>query len=71
MITQSHHTGRLTGTGQRWVNELSEFNFLIHYGPGKQNVIADSLSRPSANTSVECVEACTKLISSDQVKGQY
>ena len=61
-------TGRLSATGQRWVNELAKFNFWIHHGPGKQNVIADTLSRPSTNTYAECMEAYTKLISSGQVK---
>ena len=33
-------TGRLTATGQRWVNELAEFSFSLHYKPNKQNIIA-------------------------------
>ena len=32
-------------TGQRWVNELSNFNFSIHYKLGIENIVADSLSR--------------------------
>ena len=60
--------GRLSATGQKWVNELTEFNFSIHNSPGKQNIIADTLSRPSTNTYVEYMKACTKLISSDQAK---
>ena len=28
---------------QRWVNELSNFNFRIHYKTGIENVAADSL----------------------------
>ena len=54
------------------MNELVEFIFQIHYSlaysPRKQNFIADTLRRTSANTYVESMEACTKLISSDQVK---
>ena len=61
-------TGRLSGTGQGWINKLTEFNFSIHYSLGKRNVIAYILSRPSANTFVECMKACTKVILSDQVK---
>ena len=61
-------TSRLSATGQRWVNELVEFSFSIHYSPRKQNVIANTFSRPSANTYVECMEACTKLVSADQVR---
>ena len=29
---------------QRWVNQLAEFTFSIPYKPGKQYVIADTLS---------------------------
>jgi hypothetical protein len=29
----------------RWVNELADFNFAIHYKPGKSNIDADYLSR--------------------------
>ena len=61
-ITYITTTCRLGATGQRWINELAEFNISIHYSPGKQNAIADTLSRPSASTYVECMEVCTKLI---------
>ena len=30
--------------GQRWVNEVSNFNFSIHYKPGIENVVGYSLS---------------------------
>lgn len=36
---------KLNATGQRWVNELANFQFSIHYKPGVQNVVADTLSR--------------------------
>ena len=58
----------LSPTGQRSVKELAEFNLPIHYNSEKQNVIADRFRRPSVNTYVECMEACKKLISSDQNK---
>ena len=35
---------KVNATGQRWVNELSNFNFSIHYKPGIENVVADSLT---------------------------
>ena len=46
-------TGKLNATGQRWVNQLSDFNFSIHYKPGVENVVADTLSRApiSLNTA--------------------
>ena len=34
-VTYINNTGKLSATGQRWVNELAEFNFSIHYRPGK------------------------------------
>ena len=36
---------KVNTTGQRWINELANFNFSIHYKPGVQNVVADALSR--------------------------
>ena len=36
---------KVNATGQRWINELSNFNFSIHYKPGIEKIVADSLSR--------------------------
>ncbi|KAL9977038.1 hypothetical protein ACROYT_G014400 [Oculina patagonica] len=36
---------KLNATGLRWVGELADFNFTIHYRPGKVNIDADTLSR--------------------------
>ena len=36
---------KLDAIGQRWVASLGPYNFSIHYNPGRQNVVADSLSR--------------------------
>ena len=36
---------RLNATGLRWIGELADFNFTIHYRPGKNNIDADVLSR--------------------------
>ena len=38
-------SAKVNATGQRWVNELSNFNCSIHYKPGIEKVVADSLSR--------------------------
>ena len=35
-VTEITITGRMSATGQRWVNELAEFKSSIHYSPGKQ-----------------------------------
>ena len=38
-------TGKLTATGQRWINELAEYRLAVHYKSGVQNTVADALSR--------------------------
>ena len=38
-------TAKLNACGQRWVNELADYNFSIKYRPGKVNRDADCLSR--------------------------
>ena len=43
-MTYLFTSAKVNATGQWWVNELSNFNFSIHYKPGIEN-IADSLSR--------------------------
>ena len=36
---------KLDAIGQRWVTSLAPYNFSLHYNLGRQNVVADSLSR--------------------------
>ena len=62
-LTYVTTTGRLSATGQRWVNELAQFNFTIKYKPGTQNVVADYLSRIE-----ERVVQCTEEISLNEIK---
>ena len=38
-------TAKLDAVGQCWVASLAPYNFSLHYNPGQQNVVADSLSR--------------------------
>ena len=42
-------TAKLNAVGLRWVAELSDFNFIIKYRPGRTNVEADYLSRNAMN----------------------
>ena len=47
-------SAKLDAIGQRWVASLAPYNFSLHYNPGRQNVVADSLSRiPWENVSFE------------------
>ena len=32
---------------RRWMEYLEDYNFTLHYHPGKENVVADALSRKS------------------------
>lgn len=47
---------KLTATGQRWVNQLTELTFSIHYKPEKQNMIADTPSRTQENMHTNLME---------------
>ena len=38
-------SAKLNATGLRCIGELADFNFTIHYRPGKSNIDADALSR--------------------------
>ena len=38
-------SAKLDAIGQCWVASLGPYNFSLHYNPGHQNTVADSLSR--------------------------
>ena len=38
-------SAKLDAVGQRWVASLGPYNLSLHYNPGCQNTVADSLSR--------------------------
>ena len=44
-LTYVLSSAKLNATGLRWIGELADFNFTIHYRPGKNNIDADVLSR--------------------------
>lgn len=44
-LTYLQTTTKVNVTEQRWNNELLNLSFSIHYKPGVENAIADSLSR--------------------------
>ena len=48
-LTYVLSSAKLNATGLRWIGELADFNFTIHYRPGKANIDADTLSRIQFN----------------------
>ena len=38
-------SAKLDAIGQCWIASLGPYNFSLHYNPGHQNTVADSLSR--------------------------
>ena len=67
-VTYIMSVRRSTSTGQRWVNELAESSFSLHYKPGKQNNIANTLSCTSEQTHSEHMQSCTEIVSLEMVK---
>ena len=55
-------SAKLNAVGQRWVNELADFNFKIKYKPGKENIDADFLSRRPMDVA-ELKRMCCETIS--------
>ena len=67
-VTYIMPTGKLTATGQIWVNELAEFSFSLHHKPSKQNTIADTLCRTLELTHLEHIQSCTETVPVEMVK---
>ncbi len=44
-LTYALQSAKLDATGHRWVSQLANYNFSIHYRSGRQNTDADALSR--------------------------
>ena len=61
-------SAKLNACGQRWVNELADYNFKIQYRPGKMNLAADCLSRSPLPLDINhYVTECTEGISVDDI----
>lgn len=46
---------------QKWLTKLMGYNYEIHYTPGKDNVVADALSRSSDSSAMPCFTAISSL----------
>jgi len=53
----------LSARQMRWMNTLSEFDFEIFHIPGKENTVADALSRIYSNEPAGTVRSETKYVS--------
>ncbi len=55
-------SSKLDATGQRWVSQLSTFDFDIQYRRGQDNSNADALSRMSNQKVVETLQSCPQQL---------
>ena len=62
-LTYVLSSAKLNAVGMRWVNELANFNFSIHYKPGKTNIDADYLSRNPTDIA-ELQRSCSETVDS-------
>ena len=60
----------VTATAQRRITEFANFNFVIHYKPGTDNVVADPLSRMPFDTTMD-MHPYSKSISVEEVKATF
>ena len=58
---------KINATSQRWVNELASFNFSIHYKPGAQNHVADTLSTFLIHKD-SCISEYCELFDAGEIK---
>ena len=69
-MTYLFKSAKVNATGQGWVNELSNFNFSIHYKPGIENVVADLLSWYLLLQKCN-LERYSQYLNSDEVKSAF
>ena len=64
-------TKKLNARQARWAEFLSRFYFLIKYRPGRQNTLADALSRPLKREDTDSDYQMQILLKPEQVEGKY
>ena len=67
-LTYIFSSTSLDATGQRWVGKLADYNFSLEYQKGKDNTVADFLSRVEDRLSPSEVEECLATIPQPEVK---
>ena len=71
LLTYIKSSCKVNATRQRWINnELTDFNFTVHYKPGVGNVVADAMNRLPVN-NVEDLQAFSGLCSVDKVEAIF
>ena len=61
---------KVNATGQRWINELADYNFTICYKRGVENAVADTLSRLPIRDAKD-LEACLQLCCVNEFKSIF
>ena len=60
-LTYVLSSANLNATSLCWIGDMADFNFTIHYPPGKANIDADTLSRMALD-DIAYMESCTEVI---------
>ena len=64
-------TKKLNARQARWAEFLSQFYFLIKYWPGRQNTLADALSRPLKKEDTDSEHWMQTLLKPEQVEREH
>ena len=67
-LTYVQSCAKLNATQLRWVGELANYHFSIHYRPGKAHIDADTMSRLPFE---EFMKHCTVETTSDAIKATF
>jgi hypothetical protein len=63
-------SAKLNAVGMRWVNELADYQFTIHYRRGVENVDADYLSRRSLDVA-DLKALCTEKVGKESLSSVW
>ena len=61
---------KLNATGQRWINEIADYHFSIHYKPGTENKVADRLSRFPIQSKIDMSEY-KEVVHDEEIKAPF